>query len=329
MKQEIIGMVNYLVKKTNGGKKLRKIVLMGLVALISINMVACNKSTVAKINDVKISKDEYKKTEDFLYATGTIESKDKSNQVNSDILSFIIDNEVVYQAAQEEGIKVKDFEVNEKFNNIKETIDENPAYKEKLKEAGINEEFLKKQVKKDLVVSKYKENFIKDIKISDKEIKSYYESHKDEFKIQEVRASQILISTLDDDNKQVSKEEKEKLKTKAEKLLNKVNNGEDFNKLAKKYSDDKNSGKNGGDLGFFSKDDKNIDFTKEVFKLDKGKRVALIETSYGYHIVKITDKRTVTKSLEDSKDDIKNKILNEKYSKQIDSLYKKGKITIT
>lgn len=329
MKQEIIGMVNYLVKKTNGGKKLRKIVLMGLVALISINMVACNKSTVAKINDVKISKDEYKKTEDFLYATGTIESKDKSSKVNSDILSFIIDNEVVYQAAQEEGIKVKDFEVNEKFNNIKETIDENPAYKEKLKEAGINEEFLKKQVKKDLVVSKYKENFIKDIKISDKEIKAHYESHKDEFKIQEVRASQILISTLDDDNKQVSKEEKEKLKTKAEKLLNKVNNGEDFNKLAKKYSDDKNSGKNGGDLGFFSKDDKNIDFTKEVFKLDKGKRVALIETSYGYHIVKITDKRTVTKSLEDSKDDIKNKILNEKYSKQIDSLYKKGKITIT
>ena len=329
MKQEIIGMVNYLVKKTNGGKKLRKIVLMGLVALISINMVACNKSTVAKINDVKISKDEYKKTEDFLYATGTIENKDKSNQVNSDILSFIIDNEVVYQAAQEEGIKVKDFEVNEKFNNIKETIDENPAYKEKLKEAGINEEFLKKQVKKDLVVSKYKENFIKDIKISDKEIKAHYESHKDEFKIQEVRASQILISTLDDDNKQVSKEEKEKLKTKAEKLLNKVNNGEDFNKLAKKYSDDKNSGKNGGDLGFFSKDDKNIDFTKEVFKLDKGKRVALIETSYGYHIVKITDKRTVTKSLEDSKDDIKYRILNEKYSKQIDSLYKKGKITIT
>ena len=329
MKQEIIGMVNYLVKKTNGGKKLRKIVLMGLVALISINMVACNKSTVAKINDVKISKEEYKKTEDFLYATGTIENKDKNNKVNSDILSFIIDNEVVYQAAQEEGIKVKDFEVNEKFNNIKETIDENPAYKEKLKEAGINEEFLKKQVKKDLVVSKYKENFIKDIKISDKEIKAHYESHKDEFKIQEVRASQILISTLDDDNKQVSKEEKEKLKTKAEKLLNKVNNGEDFNKLAKKYSDDKNSGKNGGDLGFFSKDDKNIDFTKEVFKLDKGKRVALIETSYGYHIVKITDKRTVTKSLEDSKDDIKNKILNEKYSKQIDSLYKKGKITIT
>ena len=146
MKQEIIGMVNYSVKKTNGGKKLRKIVLMGLVALISINMVACNKSTVAKINDVKISKDEYKKTEDFLYATGTIENKDKNDQVNSDILSFIIDNEVVYQAAQEEGIKVKDFEVNEKFNNIKETIDENPAYKEKLKEAGINEEFLKKQV---------------------------------------------------------------------------------------------------------------------------------------------------------------------------------------
>ena len=307
---------------------MKKIVLMGLTILISTNMVACSNKTVAKINDVDVSKEEYKKTEEFLYATGYVEKNEKnSDKVNNDILSFIIDNEVAYQEAQ--NIKVKDSDVNEKVEQLKETLENNTSYKEKLESAGITEDFLKEQVKKDLTVAKYKENFIKDIKVTDKEMEAYYNNNKDQFNVKEVKASQILISTLDEDNKEVSKEQKEKLKEKAQSILDKVNNNEDFASLAKKYSDDKNSGKDGGDLGYFAKNEKNIEFTKEVFKLDTNQVSNLIETPYGYHIVKVTDKTTVTKSLEDSKDDIKAKILNEKYTKHIDSLYKKGKITIT
>lgn len=309
---------------------MKKIVLMGLTILISTNMVACSNKTVAKINDVDVSKEEYKKTEEFLYATGYVEKDEKnSNEINNDILSFIIDNEVAYQEAQKENIKVKDSDVNEKVEQLKETLENNTSYKEKLESAGITEDFLKEQVKKDLTVAKYKENFIKDIKVTDKEMEAYYNNNKDQFNVKEVKASQILISTLDEDNKEVSKEQKEKLKEKAQSILDKVNNNEDFASLAKKYSDDKNSGKDGGDLGYFAKNEKNIEFTKEVFKLDTNQVSNLIETPYGYHIVKVTDKTTVTKSLEDSKDDIKTKILNEKYTKHIDSLYKKGKITIT
>lgn len=309
---------------------MKKIVLMGLTILVSINMVACSNKAVAKINDVDISKEEYKKTEDFLYATGYVEKDEKnSDEINNDILSFIIDNEVAYQEAQKENIKVKDSDVNEKIEQLKETLETNAFYKEKLESAGITEDFLKEQVKKDLTVAKYKENFIKDIKVTDKEMEAYYNNNKEQFNVEEVKASQILISILDEDNKEVSKDQKEKLKEKAQSILDKVNNNEDFASLAKKYSDDKNSGKYGGDLGYFAKNEKNIEFTKEVFKLDTNQVSKLIETSYGYHIVKVTDKTTVTKSLEDSKDDIKTKILNEKYTKHIDSLYKKGKITIT
>lgn len=309
---------------------MKKIVLMGLTILISINIVACSNKTVAKINDVDVSKEEYKKTEEFLYATGYVEKDEKnSDKINNDILSFIIDNEVAYQEAQKENIKVKDSDVNEKVEQLKETLENNTSYKEKLESAGITEDFLKEQVKKDLTVAKYKENFIKDIKVTDKEMEVYYNNNKDQFNVEEVKASQILISTLDEDNKEVNKEKKEKLKEKAQSILDKVNNNEDFASLAKEYSDDKNSGKDGGDLGYFAKNDKNIEFTKEVFKLDVNQVSNLIETSYGYHIVKVTDKITVTKTLEESKDDIKTKILNEKYTKHIDSLYKKGKITIT
>lgn len=309
---------------------MKKITLMGLTILISINMVACSSKNVAKVNDVDISKDAYKKTEEFLYATGYIEKKDEnSDEINNDVLSFIIDNEVAYQDAQKQNLKIEDSEVNEKFDQLKDALNTNPLYKEKLEKAGVTEDFLKEQIKKDLVVAKYKENFIKDIKISDKEMEAYYNNHKDQFNVEEVKASQILISTLDKDNKEVSKEEKEKLKEKAQSVLDKIKNNEDFANLAKEYSDDKNSGKDGGDLGYFAKSDKNVEFTKEVFKLDTNQVSNLIETPYGYHIVKVTDKRPVTKSFEDSKDDIKAKMLNEKYTKHIDSLYKNGKITIT
>lgn len=328
MKKEIIGMGNYLVNKLNGGKKLKRLVLIGLAALISVNMVGCGNDTIAKINDVKISKDEYNKIASFLYATGYVQ-EDKNKGINNNILSFIIDNEVAYQDAQRENIKVEDKDVNEKYEDLKETLKSNSAYKAKLDEVGVNDDFLKSQVKKDLIVSKYKENFMKNIKINDNEIKTYYDNHKDEFTKEEVRASQILISTLDDNNNVVNQEQKEKLKDKAEDILEKLKNNEDFAILAKEYSDDKNSGKDGGDLGYFSKEDKNIDFTNPVFKLEKDQLSDIIETEYGYHIVKVTDNKSVTKTLEESKEDIKNKILNQKYTQHIDSLYKNGKITIT
>ena len=328
MKKEIIGMGNYLVNMLNGGKKLKRLVLIGLAALISVNMVGCGNDTIAKINDVKISKDEYNKIASFLYATGYVQ-EDKNKGINNNILSFIIDNEVAYQDAQRENIKVEDKDVNEKYEDLKETLKSNSAYKAKLDEVGVNDDFLKSQVKKDLIVSKYKENFMKNIKINDNEIKTYYDNHKDEFTKEEVRASQILISTLDDNNNVVNQEQKEKLKDKAEDILEKLKNNEDFAIFAKEYSDDKNSGKDGGDLGYFSKEDKNIDFTNPVFKLEKDQLSDIIETEYGYHIVKLTDNKSVTKTLEESKEDIKNKILNQKYTQHIDSLYKNGKITIT
>ena len=89
MKKEIIGMGNYLVNMLNGGKKLKRLVLIGLAALISVNMVGCGNDTIAKINDVKISKDEYNKIASFLYATGYVQ-EDKNKGINNNILSFII-----------------------------------------------------------------------------------------------------------------------------------------------------------------------------------------------------------------------------------------------
>ena len=95
---------------------------------------------------------------------------------------------------------------------------------------------------------------------------------------------------------------------------------EEFEKIAKENSDDKSSGKKGGYLGYFTKDSKNAQFTKEAFKLEKGQVSNVFETPFGYEIVKVTNKKTEQKSLEDCREDIVNRILAEKYLQHIEKL---------
>ena len=185
--------------------------------------------------------------------------------------------------------------------------------------AGVDKEYLKQEISRDLAIDKNKKAFEDRINISDNDMEAYYTSHKKDFNVEEVSASQILISTLD-------KNKKEALKKKADNILTKIKNGESFESLAKKYSDDKATGKNGGQLGYFSKDDKNAEFTKEVFKLKKNEVSNVFETSYGYHIVKVTDKRERQKSFNECQSLIRESILNEKYIEHIKKLNEDAKI---
>ena len=97
-------------------------------------------------------------------------------------------------------------------------------------------------------------------------------------------------------------------------------------KIAKENSDDKSSGKKGGYLGYFTKDSKNAQFTKEAFKLEKGQVSNVFETPFGYEIVKVTNKKTEQKSLEDSREEIVNRILADKYLDQVNSLREKSDV---
>ena len=177
-----------------------------------------------------------------------------------------------------------------------------------------------------MAVQKYRENFEQDLKVTDKEVEKYYKEHKDEFKEESVEAYHILVSTLNDNNKTVDDSKKEELKSKAESLLKEIKNGGDFEKIAKENSDDKSSGKKGGYLGYFTKDSKNAQFTKEAFKLEKGQVSNVFETPFGYEIVKVTNKKTEQKSLEDSREEIVNRILADKYLDQVNSLREKSDV---
>ncbi len=155
------------------------------------------------------------------------------------------------------------------------------------------------------------------ISVSDADIKSFYEQNANHYTEEEQRrASHILIKA----DKNAPAAEKAAAKDKAEKLLAQVRKSPaDFAKLAKENSQDPGSAERGGDLDFFGKGMMVKPFEDTVFKLKQGEISDVVESDFGYHIIKLTDVRpAATKSFDEVKDriaaDIKKQLAAKKFS---------------
>ena len=151
------------------------------------------------------------------------------------------------------------------------------------------------------------------------QIQQYYDQHKDEFTTpEEVKASHILIRTPPPgpDGKPDQKGV-EAAKTKAEDILKKLRAGGDFAELAKKESQDPGSAAKGGDLGWFRRGAMVPEFDKAAFSQPVGKIGDLVQSNFGFHIIKVEDKHAAgVKPLNDVKDDIANKIVQQEAMQQ-------------
>jgi len=123
-------------------------------------------------------------------------------------------------------------------------------------------------------------------RVSEAEIKAWYDSHKDQYsQPEERRASHILLTTGSGDKAEV----KAKVKAEAEALLAELKkNPERFAELAKKHSQDPGSASKGGDLGFFTKGMMVKPFEDAAFALKEGEMSDLVESDFGFHIIKLT-----------------------------------------
>lgn len=123
-------------------------------------------------------------------------------------------------------------------------------------------------------------------KPSAEEVQQYYNDHLDEFRIPEKRQLQYAKFP-----KTPSSEDTAQAKTEAEEVLRQAKNGEDFAQLAKDYSDGP-SATQGGSLGWFSKGQMVAPFSDAAFAAKPGDIVGPVETRYGFHVIKVEDKRT-------------------------------------
>jgi peptidyl-prolyl cis-trans isomerase D len=153
------------------------------------------------------------------------------------------------------------------------------------------------------------------VSVNDDEIKSYYDQNKKRFTVEEQRrASHILISV----NKTASDKEKAAAKAKAEDLLAQVRKDPSkFATLAKEYSQDPGSAEHGGDLGFFEKGMMVKPFEEAAYKLKEGEISGLVQSDFGYHIIKVTGiKPGSVKPLAEVKDEIASEIKKQKAAKK-------------
>jgi peptidyl-prolyl cis-trans isomerase D len=164
---------------------------------------------------------------------------------------------------------------------------------------------------KTVYASIFFKDLIPKVSVSNTDIKNYYEENTLTFKVQkELRASHILIkpSASAEDTAQT----RDDARKKAEEVLSKLKEGEDFTSLAKKYSQDPGSAGKGGDLGYFKKGDMLRPFEEAAFSLKKGEVSGIIETDFGYHLIKVTDiKEESTLPLKEVKDNIEDILIME------------------
>jgi parvulin-like peptidyl-prolyl isomerase len=171
--------------------------------------------------------------------------------------------------------------------------------------------------------------------VSDAEIEKYYGEHQGDF--EEVRARHILISTQPQQppspdpakkGEQPKAPSKEEARKKAEEVLAKARKGEDFAALAKQYSDDPGSKDKGGEYTF-SRGQMVPEFDKAAFALQPGQISDLVETQFGYHIIKLEERRAGAGASDPKvRQQIVNKLKKDKIDAKIDEIAKNSKVSV-
>ena len=148
---------------------------------------------------------------------------------------------------------------------------------------------------------------VPNIKVADDVVKDYFSNNINRYQAAQQRRAKHILFTL---RSGMTESETKEIKTSALSVLKKVRkNPKSFNKIAEKYSQDSESAKNGGDLGFFSRGDMTSAFEDQVFKMSKNQISDLVKTEFGYHIVMLTDIKGEEVKFESVKNQIKGELL--------------------
>jgi peptidyl-prolyl cis-trans isomerase SurA len=232
-----------------------------------------------------------------LYATQfgvDLKDEQKRKELEKELLEQMInDNLLLIQAQKDTTIEVTPKEVEtgveEQLKKVKSQFASEEAFQDQLKAEGLTENELKKkykeQIKKQMLIERLTSRKLSKVSVSTKEVRDFYQTYQDSIPDQpeSIKLNHILLGI------KTNQTTLDSLKKKAEMILNLAKKGEDFASLASEYSDDP-TGKNGGDLGFFKRGDMIEKFEKVAFALNPGEISDLVETEFGYHIIKVEEK---------------------------------------
>ncbi|MEJ2222305.1 MAG: peptidylprolyl isomerase, partial [Desulfobacterales bacterium] len=251
---------------------------------------------VAIVNGVTISKDMYDRELNFFVkraAHGGQQIPDgQMAQMKNEVLESLIERELLFQESNKKGIQVISEAVSNQLQKIKQRYPNPEEFKKLLSSMGLTESDVLSQIARGMAIQELIDKEVAEkIKVSDEETKSFYDRNPQLFQQPEqVKASHILIKVQSN----APDEQKAEARKKIETVQQKVQKGEDFATLAKTYSEGP-SGPRGGDLGYFRRGQMVKPFEEAAFSLKPNETSDIVETQFGYHLIKVDDKKPATK----------------------------------
>ena len=234
---------------------------------------------------------------DFQYQVQLYARQNQLNEINpyiaQQIFQSMLTNKIILAKAEQDSVFVTEDEVLRELDQRLKGMIAQVGSEERLVEVyGMSvpkiKLLLKEELQKSIKIDRMKrKKFQGGIKVSDKEVKEFFNVYKDSLPDQsdEYELAHIILS------RKVSEAEKTAAKNLALELMDSVKQGMDFSELARKYSGDSMSALQGGDLGYAKKGTFVKEFEEAVYSLKPGEVSDIVETEFGYHIIKLNEKQ--------------------------------------
>jgi len=266
-------------------------VTLGLL-LASAVVFAQGFGPAATVNGIEISRSKVQAQVDHLVnqrglGSGGMTQPGEYKKIQQEVVDQLIVQELLWQEAQRRDFVADDADVDEQLNKMKGGFDSEMAFLFKIKEGGFTEQTYREEIRQQrsaqLMVA---EGILAEIDITDGQIQEFYDANIDKMSMpEEVRARHILIglNPEDPDARQLALD-------KITALQAEIEAGANFAVLAMERSDGP-SATQGGDLGFFGRGQMVPPFEEAAFSLQPGQVSAVVETQFGFHIIKCEERR--------------------------------------
>ena len=249
------------------------------------------------VGERNITADELKR--DIKYITSGMGMTDQGvKEVINPLVNKLVDHYLVLEYGRQKGITVSDEDLESAVEDIKKDYPEEKVFQEMLLKRYLDYEKWKEGLGQQLLIKKIIAEVSEGMApVTFDEIKTHFDSHRNEFTRPEmVRFSQIVTRTRDE----------------AEKIRERLKQGENLNELARKYSTTPEA-ENGGEVGWVSKGELHESIEKAIFSLPVGKTSPVVKTPYGYHIFEVQSKRSEGhKTLAEAMDEIESRLVHQK-----------------
>lgn len=245
---------------------------------------------VAGVNGETISKGELESAIAQLQSrAGRAVPADQRDQVFRSVLDQLIAYHLLVQESTARSIAVPDADLDTRISEIRSQFPSQEAFVQTLEQRMLTMAELRTNLRQGMQIDKMLEaELAATATVTTQQVEEFYAGNSSEFQRGErVRASHILIRVADGADATT----KDQARTRAADILEEVNGGQDFAALATRHSEDPGSAPGGGDLGYFEHGQMVPPFEEAAFSLATAQTSSLVETPFGYHIIKVTDKQ--------------------------------------